>query len=126
MGRRRLAFAVAHHRNIALTQLFAPCRALRYYDSDILIGMREMTASEASRHFSAVLDSAEQGEAMVITRGGKRVATIAPVGNANGAALRTILDRWRGNDAVDDAFAQRVADVRRYPSAEMDADPWHD
>lgn len=36
-----------------------------------------MTASEASRNFSHVLDSAERGDAIVITRGGRRVAARA-------------------------------------------------
>ncbi|MBV9721106.1 MAG: type II toxin-antitoxin system prevent-host-death family antitoxin, partial [Mycobacterium sp.] len=36
--------------------------------------MREVTASEASRNFSAVLDSVERGEIIVVTRAGRRVA----------------------------------------------------
>lgn len=70
--------------------------------------MREMAASEASRSFSAVLDSAEQGETIVITRGGRRVATIAPAPRSNGAALREVFERWHQNAALDDAFAATI------------------
>jgi hypothetical protein len=36
----------------------------------LVMTMREMTAAEALRNFSAVLDEAERGEAIVVTRGG--------------------------------------------------------
>ena len=37
--------------------------------------MRVMTASEASRNFSALLDAIERGETVAVSRGGKRIAT---------------------------------------------------
>jgi prevent-host-death family protein len=86
--------------------------------------MREMTASQASRHFSAVLDSAEQGETIVVTRAGRRVAAITPAPRANGAALRAVFERWHGNPALDDALATRVDAARQSASAELDTDPW--
>lgn len=86
--------------------------------------MREMTASEASRNFSAVLDAAERGETIVVTRAGRRVAVLAPAPRANGAALREVFERWRGNPALDDAFAANVAAARDTASTEADADPW--
>lgn len=88
--------------------------------------MREMTAAEASRSFSAVLDLAEQGETVVVTRAGRRVATIAPVPRANGGALREVFERWSGAAALDEAFGDRVAAARDAASAEWDADPWRD
>lgn len=88
--------------------------------------MREMTASEVSRSFSAVLDSAEQGETIVITRAGHRVATIAPTPHANGAALREVFERWHRSPALDDAFSARVSAAREAASGGLDADPWHD
>jgi prevent-host-death family protein len=88
--------------------------------------MREMSASEASRSFSAVLDSAEHGETIVVTRGGRRVAAITPIPVANGAALREVFERWHASPAIDDALGARVAAVRDAASAEMDADPWRD
>lgn len=88
--------------------------------------MREMTASEASRSFSAVLDAAEHGETTVVTRAGHRVATIAPAPRANGAALRAVFERWHGDSALDDTFGARVAAAREAASADLDTDPWHD
>lgn len=85
-----------------------------------------MSASEASRSFSAVLDSAEQGETIVVTRAGRRVAAITPISVANGAALREVFERWRLSPAVDDGLADRIAEVREAATSEMDADPWRD
>lgn len=86
--------------------------------------MREVTASEASRNFSAMLDAADQGETIVVTRAGRRVATIAPAHQANGAALRAVFERWHKNPALDDALAARVDAARGAVSTELDADPW--
>lgn len=41
--------------------------------------MREMTTAEASRGFSAVLDSVEHDETIMVTRAGRRVEAIIPV-----------------------------------------------
>ena len=86
--------------------------------------MREMSASEASRNFSAVLDSAEHGETTVVTRAGHQVALIVPAPRANGSALREVLRRWQSNPALDDAFAENVDAARRSATADADADPW--
>lgn len=86
--------------------------------------MREISASEASRNFSAVLDSAEQGETIVVTRAGRRVALITPAPRANGAALREVFQRWQGNPALDDAFVAQVTAAREAASPELDTDPW--
>jgi prevent-host-death family protein len=53
--------------------------------------MRTVTATEASRAFAALLDEVEHGETVVVTRGGKRIATIGPAGAGNGAAVRGLL-----------------------------------
>jgi antitoxin (DNA-binding transcriptional repressor) of toxin-antitoxin stability system len=73
-----------------------------------------------------VLDATEQGETIVVTRSGRRVALIAPAPRANGGALLDVVDRWRGHAALDDAFAAQVARVRGSVSAELDTDPWRD
>ncbi|HET8929131.1 MAG TPA: hypothetical protein VFN21_00600 [Acidimicrobiales bacterium] len=85
-----------------------------------------MTASEASRGFAAVLDAAEVGETIVVTRGGRRVAEIRPAQKANGAALRAVLERWHGNASLDDPFATAVDSIRDATSGELDNDPWRD
>lgn len=83
-----------------------------------------MTASEASRNFSAVLDEAERGETIVVTRGGWRVAMIVPAPRASGGALSEVIGRWRGNAAFDETFADNVAGARDAVSADLDRDPW--
>jgi prevent-host-death family protein len=87
--------------------------------------MREMTASEASRNFSALLDSVEHGETVNITRSGRRVAQLAPISGGNGASIRAVFDRWQGT-AVDDQFASQVAAARAASGGELDVDPWKD
>jgi prevent-host-death family protein len=84
-----------------------------------------MSASEVARRFSAVLDSAENGEAVVITRGGRQVAMLVPAPRANGAALLDVLRRWRGRVPVGDAFETDVAAARQVP-ADLDGDPWRE
>lgn len=86
--------------------------------------MYEISASEASRSFSAMVDSAEAGETIIVTRAGERVAMISPAPRANGAALRKVFERWHGNPALDDVFAARVKDAREAVSADLDTDPW--
>ena len=88
--------------------------------------MREISASEAARNFSAVLDSAEHGETIVVTRSGRRVALIAPAPRANGGAVLDLFERWRGHSAFDDGFEERVNAARNSVSADLDTDPWHD
>ena len=86
--------------------------------------MREVTASEASRNFSAVLDSVERGEIIVVTRAGRRVAAIAPTRAATGAALNAVLTRWRGAAALDHDFVESIDTARAAASTEDDRDPW--
>ncbi|CAN5116625.1 hypothetical protein BH20ACT5_BH20ACT5_15920 [soil metagenome] len=53
--------------------------------------MRTLTATEASRAFAALLDDVERGQTVVITRGGRRVATIGPATAGNGAEVLALL-----------------------------------
>lgn len=86
--------------------------------------MREMTASEVSRNLSAVLDQAEQGETIAVTRNGERVALIVPAPRANGPALAEVFRRWKGRNGIDDEFEAAVEEIRTM--AGQDRDPWHD
>lgn len=88
--------------------------------------MRELTASEASRNFSAVLDSVENGETIVVTRAGRRIASIAPAPPATGAALNAVLARWQSAPALDDDFAESIEAARNAATSEKDSDPWTD
>ncbi|MGP4015234.1 type II toxin-antitoxin system Phd/YefM family antitoxin [Saccharopolyspora sp. 5N708] len=88
--------------------------------------MWEITATEVGRNFSAVLDEAEGGETIVVTRGGVRVAMISPALRSNGAARLAVFRRLRDADVADDDFAARVTDVRKAVDDDLDADPWSD
>jgi prevent-host-death family protein len=86
--------------------------------------MHVISASEAARNFSAVLDSVEHGETIVVTRAGRRVASIAPTAAATGAAFNAVLERWRGVNALDDTLTDNIAAARAAAAAEIDIDPW--
>ena len=72
-----------------------------------------------------MLDGAEEGETIVITRGGRRVALIVPAPRGNGQAVAEVLSRWRGRLDVDDVFAANVAAAGAAPAG-LDRDPWHE
>ena len=80
--------------------------------------MRTMTATEASRAFSALLDEAERGETIVVTRGGKRVAIIAPSPANNGSQVIELLTSTK----VDPGFADDVRAAR--DAVTLDGPAW--
>lgn len=82
--------------------------------------MKTMTATEASRSFASVLDEAERGETIVVTRGGRRIAVIGPTSASNGADVM----RFLKSTAVDSDFARDVASARE--SATQDEPAWPD
>lgn len=73
--------------------------------------MRTISATEASRRFSGLLDAIEAGESVTVTRGSKAIAEIRPARRRTGRALRMAL---AGIPGPDDRF---VADVERTCSA---------
>ncbi|WP_228265904.1 type II toxin-antitoxin system Phd/YefM family antitoxin [Microlunatus elymi] len=77
-----------------------------------------MTATEASRSFAALLDDAERGETTIVTRGGRRVATIGPAPSGNGRGVAELLSAG----LVDDEFAGDVAAARE--SVELQDPQW--
>jgi prevent-host-death family protein len=81
--------------------------------------MRTVTATEASRTFAALLDEAERGETVVVTRGGRRIASLGPVSASNGAEVLALL----ASDAVDEDFAADVVAGRDAVSSEGPAWP---
>lgn len=83
--------------------------------------MRSMTATEVSRNFASVLDRAEHGETIVITRGGRRLATLSPAPSGNGAAIKEFL----AAHAEDEDFAEDVAAAREGVTDELSG-TWHD
>ena len=70
--------------------------------------MRTVTATEASRSFAALLDAAENGESVLITRGGRRIASLGSATSSNGAKFLTLLDE----SGIDDGYAADVEKAR--------------
>jgi prevent-host-death family protein len=81
--------------------------------------MRTMTATEASRAFAALLDEVERGETIIITRGGRRIATVGPASKSSGAQLIEMLATHR----VDEGFARDVDAARSAVTLEGPAWP---
>jgi antitoxin (DNA-binding transcriptional repressor) of toxin-antitoxin stability system len=79
-----------------------------------------MTATEASRNFSDLLDTIEAGETVTITRGHHAVAEIGPPRSRTGADLRACLE---GIPPPDDRFADDIAGALALTSSEGN-DPW--
>jgi prevent-host-death family protein len=82
--------------------------------------MRTMTATEASRNFSDLLDAIEQGESVTITRGHHAVAEITPARRRTGTDLRAALEQIPPPDA---GFATVIADALVMVTSEGDG-PW--
>jgi prevent-host-death family protein len=85
-------------------------------ESDNLISMRDISATDASRNFSELLDAVEHGgESFTISRHGKVVARLDPAGG-NGAAVRALL-----TDAHPDrAWAADLEEIRSLPAQERE------
>lgn len=82
-----------------------------------------MTATEAARSFSAVLDLAARGETIQVTRGGDLVASIVPPHRPNGAA---IIDAYSQLEP-DPEFAPDYEGNREWINTPMEVrDPWED
>ncbi len=64
--------------------------------------MKVITATEASRRFAAVLDEAEHGETILVTRGGRRIAMIGPAPVAAGRSVKDMLRRHQPDDDWED------------------------
>lgn len=70
--------------------------------------MRTVTATEASRHFSDLLDAIEAGDTVTVTRGNRPIAEIRPARHRTGRDLRTALAE---TSPPDDRFAADIADA---------------
>ncbi|HZS14414.1 MAG TPA: type II toxin-antitoxin system Phd/YefM family antitoxin [Candidatus Dormibacteraeota bacterium] len=76
--------------------------------------MKNLTATEAARHFADVLDAVEhQHETFVVTRGGRAVASIGPAGGG-GRGLKEVLMKHR----VDAAWRAELDALREVLVAE--------
>ncbi|TNC25397.1 type II toxin-antitoxin system Phd/YefM family antitoxin [Amycolatopsis alkalitolerans] len=84
--------------------------------------MTTMTAAEASRNFSAVLDRAEHGETITIVRHGRTVATVAPAPRRTGRDVRLALENG-DVPPFDDDYESDIAGALALVSDET-GDPW--
>jgi len=71
--------------------------------------VKDISATEAARHLSDVLDAVEHGhESFRISRGGRPVARLVPTEAASGRAAKDLLLRHR----PDEGWAQELAEIR--------------
>jgi prevent-host-death family protein len=82
--------------------------------------MRTISATDASRRFSDLLDAIERGETVTVTRGNRPVAEIRPAHRRTGRDLRAALAE---TTPPDDRFESDIADALTYIEDER-ADPW--
>lgn len=83
--------------------------------------MKQLSATDASRRFSEVLDDVERdGESFVVVRHGRAVATIGPTSGGTGKALKEVLRANR----PDDAWAGELRELRE--GMDPVTDPWRD
>ncbi|GAC1608294.1 MAG: hypothetical protein NVS3B26_04610 [Mycobacteriales bacterium] len=80
--------------------------------------MPTVTATEASRSFAALLDQVEAGETFVVTRGGRRVASIGPATAGNGGEVVALMRKG----PPDRKFAADVAAARE--AVTLDSPAW--
>ena len=84
--------------------------------------MSTMSATEASRSFSALLDAVERGEEITITRGNRAIAQIRPARQRTGSDLRRALEDL---PALDDAFEADIASAGEFVRDDWQ-NPWRD
>lgn len=88
-----------------------------------MIVMTAISATEAARRFSAILDASSRGEVFEVMRGGEHVATITPPHRANGAAL---IEAYSSIEP-DEEFADILEAVHREMNQPATIeDPWGD
>ncbi len=82
--------------------------------------MKQLSATDAARRFSEVLDSVEsEHESFVVVRHGRVIATIGPATLGTGRALKEALRTHR----PDPEWAGELRELR--DAVGPPADPWH-
>lgn len=75
--------------------------------------MAEMTATEASRGFSELMDRVADGETVLVTRGGRPVARIEPAGSATWISGQAFLALLASLPPLDEDFQSDLEEIRR-------------
>jgi antitoxin (DNA-binding transcriptional repressor) of toxin-antitoxin stability system len=88
--------------------------------------VKTLTATEASRGFSGLLDAVERGETIAVTRGGRAIAEIHPAPRKTGRDLRLALEsREHPHLTEEDAKEMlRAAGESRDLLPPFNEDPW--
>jgi antitoxin (DNA-binding transcriptional repressor) of toxin-antitoxin stability system len=82
--------------------------------------VKQLSATDAARRFSDVLDSVEsEGESFVVLRRGRAVARIGPASAGTGRALKDVLRAHR----PDIEWAGELRELR--DAVGPPSDPWH-
>lgn len=77
--------------------------------------MREVSATEAARGFSALLTAVEErGETFLVTRAGRVVARIEPANGTSGKAVKGLLRHY----PADPGWLEELSHVRAVASPE--------
>jgi prevent-host-death family protein len=83
--------------------------------------LKQLSATDAARRFSEVLDRVERtGESVTVVRHGRAVATIGPAGAGTGKALKEALRAH----PPDSDWADDVRELREFVGPAQDR--WHD
>jgi prevent-host-death family protein len=82
--------------------------------------LKQLSATDAARRFSEVLDRVERnGESVIIVRHGRAVATIGPAGAGTGKALKEVLRAH----VPDPDLADEVRELREFVGPAQDRWP---
>lgn len=80
--------------------------------------MNQVSATQASRRFSEMLDRVERsGETFLVVRHGRPIATIGPAEGATGKALKEALRTHQ----PERSWVDRLREIREGPSQESDS-----
>jgi antitoxin (DNA-binding transcriptional repressor) of toxin-antitoxin stability system len=72
--------------------------------------VRRLSATDAARHFSSLLDEVERdGETFVVERRGRAIANIAPATVTSGRAVKDLLR----NQPADRSWPKELAELRK-------------
>jgi prevent-host-death family protein len=91
--------------------------------SDTVAGMVKMSATEASRSFSDLLNRVAGGEEFEITRAGATVAVIAPARSRMMSPAR-FRELMASLPTTDDDFLDDLQEIRRSVGPPPSGDPW--
>jgi prevent-host-death family protein len=91
--------------------------------SDTVESVTRMTATEASRSFSDLLNRVAAGERFEVTRNGATVAVIGPPAPKSFLTPKELADLL-GSFELDDDFAKDIAAIRREAGRAPTESPW--